>query len=192
MTSGRGPNQTQNESTSSVADSPASLTASPGSVAPAPTAASFGANLPGLFASLDRGEWQSKTSRGFFPQMMDGFSEEFSGTWPRAGLMLSGIAYRRPCLVPASFVTAFSSWAPPRRYTTMTASRRGVSFDPNAKSRGGGGRRLETDLRELGCSGPINPNWAEPFMGFPVGWTDIGPSETPWSLPSPSGSAGES
>ena len=29
-----------------------------------------------------------------------------------------------------------------------------------------------------GSSGRLNPDWTEWFMGFPVGWTDIGQSET--------------
>lgn len=28
-------------------------------------------------------------------------------------------------------------------------------------------------------AGPLNPTWAEWFMGFPIGWTELLPSETP-------------
>jgi hypothetical protein len=27
--------------------------------------------------------------------------------------------------------------------------------------------------------GPLNPTWVEWLMGFPLGWTDLEPSETP-------------
>ena len=27
--------------------------------------------------------------------------------------------------------------------------------------------------------GPLNPAWVEWLMGFPIGWTDLEPSETP-------------
>ena len=30
-----------------------------------------------------------------------------------------------------------------------------------------------------GAGGSLNPNWVEWLMGYPVGWTDLEPSETP-------------
>ena len=39
-------------------------------------------------------------------------------------------------------------------------------------------------------SGQLNPMWVEWLMGFPLGWTDLGVSETRSSRRSPSGSAG--
>jgi site-specific DNA-cytosine methylase len=41
-------------------------------------------------------------------------------------------------------------------------------------------------------SGALNPTWVEWLMGFPLGWTDCGPSATPSSRKSRSGSAGGS
>lgn len=38
---------------------------------------------------------------------------EFSGRWPRSGMMRNGIAYRLPPLVPRTFVTGFSFWPTP-------------------------------------------------------------------------------
>lgn len=38
--------------------------------------------------------------------------------------------------------------------------------------------------------GALNPTWVEWLMGFPPGWTDLGPSATPSSRRSPSTSAG--
>jgi hypothetical protein len=38
-------------------------------------------------------------------------------------------------------------------------------------------------------SGSLNPTWVEWLMGFPLGWTDLEPSETPSSRRSPNGSA---
>jgi hypothetical protein len=40
--------------------------------------------------------------------------------------------------------------------------------------------------------GPLNPTWVEWLMGFPTGWTEIEPSVTPSSQPSPNGSDTES
>jgi hypothetical protein len=38
--------------------------------------------------------------------------------------------------------------------------------------------------------GRLNPAWVEWLMGFPIGWTDLGPSETPSSPQSQSTSDG--
>lgn len=40
-------------------------------------------------------------------------------------------------------------------------------------------------------TGQLNPQWVEWLMGFPIGWTDLGDSETPSSRKSPSGSDGD-
>ena len=39
-------------------------------------------------------------------------------------------------------------------------------------------RQDETGLR-LQVGGQLNPTWVEWLMGFPIGWTDCEPSETP-------------
>src|SRR3990167_5216378 len=38
----------------------------------------------------------------------------------------------------------------------------------------------------------LNPSWTEELMGYPIGWTDVGPSETPSSRRSPRSSGGRS
>jgi hypothetical protein len=40
--------------------------------------------------------------------------------------------------------------------------------------------------------GLLNPPWCESFMGYPPGWTELEPSETPSSLKSPNSSAAQS
>jgi hypothetical protein len=40
--------------------------------------------------------------------------------------------------------------------------------------------------------GQLNPTWVEWLMGFPLGWTDLGPSATPSSRKSPNGSDADS
>lgn len=44
----------------------------------------------------------------------------------------------------------------------------------------------------LRTNGQLNPEWVEWLMGFPPGWTDCDPSETPSSRRSLSGSAADS
>jgi hypothetical protein len=45
-------------------------------------------------------------------------------------------------------------------------------------------------LQKKEVSGKLNPTWVEWLMGFPLGWTDLGDSETPSSRKS-SKSSGE-
>lgn len=67
---------------------------------------------------------------------------------------------------------------------------RGLVPTPLAKDAFRGGLSLEAKERraaktktglslpeELG--GPLNPTWIEWLMGFPEGWTEVGPSATP-------------
>lgn len=41
-----------------------------------------------------------------------------------------------------------------------------------------GGSATET-VQQMGITGQLNPQWVEWLMGFPAGWTDLEPSETP-------------
>jgi hypothetical protein len=55
------------------------------------------------------------------------------------------------------------------------------------------GVRLPEELaRRDGANGQLNPTWVEWLMGYPLGWTDLGDSETPSSRKSQSGSVVES
>jgi len=38
---------------------------------------------------------------------------------------------------------------------------------------------LKAQVMEKGISGQLSPTWVEWLMGFPLGWTDLEPSETP-------------
>ena len=51
---------------------------------------------------------------------------------------------------------------------------------PNAPGGISRGKRPPKSGKQLpnALGGPINPEWAEWFMGFPAGWTELSPSET--------------
>lgn len=51
---------------------------------------------------------------------------------------------------------------------------------------------LSDAVAASGISGALNPTWVEWLMGFPLGWTDCGPSETRSSRRSRSGSGAAS
>ncbi len=87
---------------SSAGDSPARTSATrgggPGSTA---NGQDYGQSTPELLASYDRATSSWRTSQ----LCLDGDLSEFLETWPRSGLMRSGIAYRLPPLVPLTVET---------------------------------------------------------------------------------------
>ncbi len=149
----------------------AKTSATPGSVpeSKAP-AADSGPSLLGSFASYDPATCSWKTSQ----RCLGGGWIEFSETWPRAGTMLSGIAYRQEPSAPISAVTACLSLP--------------ILPGPTACDFKGSGRvRVER-----GANGNLRDWWNEKYrfvypparcseylMGFPIGHTDLEGSETP-------------
>src|SRR5690606_22035656 len=68
-----------------------------------------GLNLPGSLASFDPDTSSWRTS----PRcLLEGWAS-YSETWPRAGMMRNGIAFRRQPLAPITSVIAFSSLRTP-------------------------------------------------------------------------------
>jgi hypothetical protein len=121
------------ESTSSAAASPARTSHSParaqGSTAPARV---FGSSTPESFASFDPATSSWRTSQ----LSVLGASTEFSGTWPRAGLMRSGTAYRLQPLVRLTRGTASGLLPTP---TPTRATRNGAPTVGRSKEPGGTG-----------------------------------------------------
>jgi hypothetical protein len=68
-------------------------------------------------------------------------------------------------LYPTPTATDYKgSPSPQKVQERMAASSRGV--------------RLPEQLARVGSVGPLNPNWVEWLMGWPIGWTDLKPLET--------------
>ena len=91
---------------------------------------------------------------------------------------------------------AMRKWAKilPKIMPTQTAHdyRGGCKPERSLKMREQSARGLDLPsvLRLLfpESTGLVRPSWAEARMGFPIGWTDVTPSETPSSLRSPNSS----
>lgn len=77
----------------------------------------------------------------------------------------------------------------PIRPSLETMARHGLWPTPTAMNDTGGaalckwgGARSREKIRAMvgdkELNGPLNPEWVEWLMGFPEGWTDLGPSET--------------
>lgn len=124
-----------------------------------------------------------------------GISDRFSETWPRAGMMHDGIAYRLVPLARITRETGSGLWRTP-------SATDGNHGGPNARDSSGalhlsaqaarwptpntsdanGYRRSSNKqggdaLREA-IGGKLNPDWVEWLMGWPVGWTDLKPLAT--------------
>ena len=132
--------------------------------------AGFGLSSPASLASFDQNTLEWKTSQ----LSLDGDLAEFSETWPRSGMMLNGIAYRLPTLVPDNFGTECGLWPTPNA----------TAFKGGRQSPRRGVRNPERNNWQDWCSLVLGqrypvPETAEQVMGYPVGYTEISNSETP-------------
>ena len=114
--------QKPSDRTSYAAGFPAKTSATPAServwLGSAPA---FGGSMQGSFASFDLGSSSWKTSQ----LCLDGDLATYSETWPRAGTMRSGTAFRRQPSAPLTAVIG-SSWSR-GEYPTPSATAYGTS-----------------------------------------------------------------
>jgi len=139
-----------------------------------------GARSLELLARFNRGLSLWKTSQiSWLEPTGDGLAE-FSGTWPRSGLMLNGTAYQRQTLERHTSGIAFGLWLTPRKQAARTANHKRVS-----SGRDNGNLEDLVAIQEGLQTGLVKwslcPEWCEWLMGFPIGWTALEPSEIPSS-----------
>ena len=136
------------------------------------SAAGCGVSSPGSLASYDPDTSSWRTSQRCF---IEGWAQ-FSETWPRSGLIRSGIAFRLPQLVHLSSATG-SGLLP----TLVAGDSRG-GRNGTAKGRSLSDGMTLTDWLWVNVGlGMLDPGSAEQIMGFPTGWTALDASETPSS-----------
>ncbi|MDR5776240.1 hypothetical protein QCE81_30825 [Caballeronia sp. LZ002] len=163
----------------------------PGSTEPE---ADFGSKWRGSFAKYSQASCSWKTVQCSLLADLD----EFSETWPRWGSMLSGVSYLRPMSAHHIFESASGLWPTPVASDTGSRQKRyaqgGMPLSlavklwptPTAMTRTGGaalckwgGSRSREKLRTMvtpeELNGPLNPQWVEWLMGWPIGWTDLQP-----------------
>ena len=133
-----------------------------------------GGRCDGLFASFDPATSSWRTSQGC---LTGGFSE-FSGRWPRTGLMQNGVCFQFVPLVRHTHGKECSLWPTPR------ASDRDNCGGSNAR------RSAKRNGTYIGRK--ANPQVSEWLMGFPKDWSALPPSETVSRLKSRSGSVAKS
>ena len=101
----------------------------------------------------------------------------------RSGLMRNGIVFRLPPLARLTGETEFLSSVTRRaRYCGRSSAARLL---PTLTANRWSGLQSHGVNAMLG---PLNPEWCEWFMGFPIGWTESLPSDEPWRRKSPNGS----
>lgn len=166
---------------SSVAGFPARTLAQPASVQDLRASIlAYGRNTLDWLAKLDPRSSSWKTAQSCLVQGLETFSE----TWPRSGTMRDGIAYRRPSLVRPTAEIASGLLPTPRKSRGYTNPTLGTSY---------GAGCLTTEMLGRPVLGvrPL-PQFVEWMMGFPIGWTELAPSEMPSSHKFQRSSAGQS
>jgi hypothetical protein len=137
-----------------------------------------GLSLLGSFARLNPDTSSWRTPQTSFLED----SELFSETWPAWGVMRDGVCWEQPTSAPpisesesgllptllASNTKAVhlrSNGRPPRSYLPT------ITVNGNYNRVGAGPKSGDGLATVVG--GPLNPTWAEWFMGWPLGWTEL-------------------
>jgi hypothetical protein len=179
------------------------------------TTATSGRNLPDSFASLSQAGVWLKMSQGYCQVRMDGSLEEYSGTWPRWGMMRSGVCTGLETLVRHTKGTGCLSWRTPQAHNANQGPKSKEFYERCLKTnesmitltdqvRHNPGKMWPTpiarDFRHSGSKegyekrkgkhvqalneevcwgeggiqkgGSLNPDWEEPLVGLPIGWTN--------------------
>jgi hypothetical protein len=145
-----------------------------------------GASLPAWYAKFDRESSEWKTAQC---SLLEGLAS-FSETWPRSGLMLDGTCYPQPSVAritsesasgllptlticgnynrPGASATS-GMWLHTALKLLPTLCARDFRYPGRSRMERTGGKQGEVLPQAVG--GPLNPDWCEWFMGFPIGWT---------------------
>ena len=140
------------------------------------TSAIFGVSYSESFAKLmPDGSWE-KMYQGCSQVKMEGFSEEYLGTWPKWGVMYGGTAFQ-PMLSVQSFGVSESHLWPRPIASDSVAWTKCCARNPRitiAKmwERHGQDRPIY-DFMWHGLSATQAAEFHESIMGFPPHWTDL-------------------
>ena len=161
--------QTELESMSLQAASPAKTSQSRDpSEALKASAADYGQSAPVLLGSFDPDTPSLRTSQTCLMENGELGLSEFFGTFPRSGMMRSGTVYQLPNLARTITEIGSGLWPTPKAsdYKSVTSN---IEYHKRRSS------------MELPCqvatvendTSPMNPEWVEWLMGFPIGHTDL-------------------
>lgn len=100
--------------------------------------------------------------RTFQVSLFTNMCDEFTGTWPKAGIVLNGVAYRRQKWEQTIAEIGGGLWPTPQSRDWKGKSQRGNHGN-------------ETDCLPNAVGGQLNPTWIDWLMGFPLGWSGLKP-----------------
>lgn len=127
-----------------------------------------------------------------------GDSESYSETWPRWGLMHDGVSFLRPTPALRTCGNESGLWPTPTVHGNYnrpgasatsgmglasavrlwpTPSAGNAKWNGSMQEWGGSWNWVRQEDPEL-ARGPLNPQWVEWLMGWPIGWTDLKPLGT--------------
>lgn len=167
---------------SSVVASHAKTLAEPGKeLVSEASAAAYGLSLSESLASYDRDSQSWKT----FQICLSGEWEQFLGTWPKSGMTRNGIACELTTSVRHICGSECLLWPTPhqsmgKRGWHKNGAEQLLRGEKFRKSGARIGSSLNWEPRLLPEYKPgfhVNPAWVEWLMGFPVGYTELAPSE---------------
>jgi len=139
-----------------------------------------------LLASYDRDSHSWKMSQ---ISLLTNTLDKFSETWPKSGMIVNGILYQQPSLVPHTWDGDCLCWLsrPTASMTVPSEQTRESNRLPSPAETTGQfylrcGNLIPTpggnqQLPEIGSSSIMAPQYAEWLMGWPIGWTDLKPLE---------------
>ena len=136
----------------------------------------FGTSSTVLSKKSNRATRLSKT---FQPFALEDWIKS-SGASLRSGMTRNGIVYPLPPLARLTDGIASGLWPTPQASDHRD---RGCLEDPSVQRRIRIGKQigLSVAVKKVRGRGTLNPTWVEWLMGFPLGWTDLKPSEMPLS-----------
>ena len=144
-----------------------------------------GVTLRASLASYDRSSSSWKMSQRF---LIEGLTQ-CSETWPESGMTRNGRLYRRAPWVLHICDDECSLWPTPT--ASMDGRGFGIPLHENTgRYKRSTVKRVHALIGEHGWR--IHPRFTEVLMGFPMGWSEITPSETPSSPKSQKQSAEQS
>lgn len=157
----------------------------------------FGLSIGELLEIYDRDSQSWKMSGCLFT----GDYAKSSGPLRKSGMMRNGKIYEQATWVPRTKGKESGLWPTPQVFDATCGDLKGKEYNgetrhamkliqavkrlptphsnchTGAGKRGDGGENLQTVV-----GGTLNPTWVDWLMGYPIGWTDLGDSETRLSL----------
>jgi hypothetical protein len=126
-----------------------------------------GWKCPGSLAKYDPASRSWRTRQ----HSLLGGLEQLSETWPRWGMTVDGELSPLPTLVPHTVESGSGLLPTPQASDNRN---RGTLNTPAIARRIEAGKQV---MLSMTVDGPLNPEWTEWLMAWPIGWTDLQPLE---------------